>query len=377
MDRKTFDGAVANLMNRGTSCLDVINDVLAAWGFDLDSRKPGVAHMMEDGTPVTTLDMVSVLAKLVEWEPVIILSDYKGIGAQTKREDQIVVSKEKRHGKIVGLVSHQDMFNFSMRIFDMMVMGAKDVGDYRTFALFAHGDWNPGFHSIQFKPTQEEAEVLQRIASGSSTVAFETFIYPNRWPSIYGRYYLLAKFAIQRMADELKAVEAKIRMMEEQLKIEKPFYPPREKVGTTEPKTVWKFNMEIISSHDLSGNYDEGLRVYGMDMDSYAALKAYGKALRKKIEVLRFQTRATEYAFFTQIQNRVGEKNLLDWTKRESKDHGDKIPLAAWVKDFSWNVGWQVPPRKANKKYFATLDRDDLSYRMHINEMTVQIPVER
>jgi hypothetical protein len=369
MKQKEYDDTIAQLQDRTSDIRSIGQSLVDAWGFDLDSRKPGLAYVDEDGSHVTNLDMACALAKLVEWEPIIVVPWYKAEGPATVTEGQALVSKENRHGKLIGLVSNQHRLKFSMRFIDYNVMTSKEVGMPRTFSLFDDGEWYEGFESFTFKPTEEESQVLAKFAGGSNTVAFDTFIHTSRWPSFYGRPYRLAMYTIQRIADQIKWLKGQLKIMEAKLNIEPEPFPKSERVGEQVSKKVWKFNVETAPL-SFEGDYPD----LPVTEDSYVSASRLKKRLNKIIEILRFQTRATDYAIWHYIKDRVGEDKLLDWIKTEEREDDGVIPVAGWIKDSAWKVGYQEPPRKKNKKYWCRLDLPHGEFlQFHINQMTVQV----
>lgn len=370
MKQKEYDDIVTQLSDRSSDIRAIAQDLVNMWGFNLDDRTPGIAYVDEEGTPVTTLDMACAMAKLVEWEPVILVPWYQAEGAATVTEGQTLTSKENRHGQLVALVSNKDRLKFSFRFRDHNVMSEKEVGFYRTFTVFDDGEWYEGFENLQFKPTAEEKQVLAKFSGGSMSVAFDTFIHTNRWPSFYGRYYRLAMYTIQRIADQLKWLDKQIKAMREKLKIEPPPWPKSEKVGASKPKEVWKYNV-VVNELTVINDYPD----LPLTEVSYEATTRLKKRLAKLQEILRFQTRATDYSLWHHIRKNVGEENIIDWIKSEDEHDDDgKIPMAAWVKEHKWVVGWQDGKRQKNKKYYLRMDLpNDEFLQIHIGKKTVQV----
>ena len=367
MDKVAYEKMLGRIADRSQDVRATAQELLNCWSFDLEARRPGVAYVTEDGTQVTNLDMACVLQKLVEWGSVIDLSTYQALGPATKREGQIVTSKDHRHGKIIGLIAHSEVLNFSFRLIDMNVMTAKSVGDYRNFLLMHDRKWHEGFHSLTFMPTEMEKELLAKIPSNGNTTVFEHFISPNRWPSIYGRYYTLAKVLIPRLKDEIKFVKSEVKRLIKALSIPTEPWPKTTK-GASAPKKVWKFEAEIAGAKELHGDYT----AFPTTQEGYEDAKNISSRLTGLKEQLSFQLRATEFSFFEKILAKcnMDDEALIAW--QGDGTSSDFIPKAAWVKDREW-VTWRQSSRHNPYMSFSIDPENSLHLRWKVGKKTIQV----
>lgn len=348
-----FAEVEARIKDRAMDTRATGRDLLAAWGFDLDSRRPGVAYVDEAGMPVTTLDMACLLSELVEWGSVIVVPTYEAHGVATKKAGEVVLSKENRHGKIVGVLGHKDRFNFSVRILDMNVMTSHSVGAWRNFLLMTDGVWHDGFNGLTFVPDHAENERIAKIAQFNNTMTFEHLIDPSRWTSFYGAPYLLAKLLITRLADEKKHLDAEIKRVRTALNITTTSsYEPSEKVGEEKKVTVWSCLVEV-----------DGLALTG----AYPAVPTTKEGLEEAtnrrtrlngyLERLRFQTRATEYALWLRLNARYTPDQLVPLCNGTVSP--EKIPVAGWVKT-AWTTF------QASKRHASWLAIDLNGYKLRL-----------
>jgi len=367
MDKATYEKMLARISDRTQDVRATAGELLNCWGFDLEARRPGVAYVTEAGTQVTNLDMACILSKLVEWGSVIDLSTYKALGPATKREGEIVTSKDHRHGKILSLIAHSEVFNFSIRIMDMNVMTAKDTGNYRNFLLMHDRQWHEGFRSLTFIPTEMEKELLAKIPSNGNTTVFEHFISPNRWPSLYGRYYILAKALIPRLKDEIKFLKSEINRLIKALSISTEPWPKTTR-GASAPKKVWKFEAEVANVKELHGDYT----TFPTTQDGYDEAKNLNSRLNGFKEQLSFQICATEFSFFEKVLAKcnMSDDDFIAWIGDGS--NSNFIPKAAWVNDKEW-MSW----RKSNRSkpwMSMNIDPDNgLALRWKPGKKTIQV----
>ena len=139
------------ILDRSRDIETIIEEVNNWWGFDLYSRKPGVAYRDENGS-TTDLDLSCFLYELARRNAVINIPEYKSMRATKLKEGQALVSKNNRHGQILGLTANKDVFSFSLRIKDMNVINSSGVGDYRNFSITdLDGDFYEGWGNLEFK----------------------------------------------------------------------------------------------------------------------------------------------------------------------------------------------------------------------------------
>ena len=320
-------------MDRARDAASLAQDLADCWGYDLSKRSPGIAYTTASGEQVTDLDMACLMSELVKWGSIINIPEYERSGPATKTAGQIVVSPENRHGKIVGVTSNEETFNFGVRVVDMNVMDAHNIGAYRTFLLVRNGEWWKGLSTVQFQPTPQEQERLAAIAKDNK-ITFDYFVHPLRWTSFYGAPYLGAKVVIGRLTDELKELRTQMGLLAATLKLEAEPYPHTEIIEEERPKEVlWVFKAEVMGG-ELRGAYPVEMAKPSKNLlDTLSARKSHLSQLR---DHLKFQTRATEFAFFNQLQTRYSTNQLLELAGEVGAKDNTSIPLAGWVKDKRW-----------------------------------------
>ncbi len=362
-----FEKRLIQLSDRAFDVRSFGNDLLDAWGFDLEARRPGVAYVTESGTQVTSLDMACLLSTLCEWGSVINLPVYKSLGPKTRKEGQIITSAENRHGKILSLVSNADTFNFSVRIMDMNVMTAHDVGDFRHFLMFVDGDWYDGWKTITFQPTEKEKELLAKIPSNGNTIVFDSFVSPLRWPSFYGRHYVLAKALIERLKDQNKHLGKQVAEIKKALNIEPKKWPAQERVGETKPRSVWKLNVEVLGLSELHGTY-KTFPSTKAGLEDAEALLGRLKAIKER---LAFQTRATEFAFFKRVHGLVDGNDDAVIPTLAGETAATTLPTPAWIDSGAWELGWRQSNR--HKPVARLTFNETIALHLKIGRKTIQV----
>lgn len=315
-----------DIMDKSKDVKDIINEVSSWWTYDLFSRKPGPAYD-EDGTFLgTDLDLACFLYELADRNAVINLPSYKSIRKTKIKEGQALISKENRHGCLLGLNANKNTFLFSVRIKDMNVITTESVGDYRNFTLTdMDGNWYDGWKKIEFLPNAKENSFLtENKILEDNHISFKNFTHPNRWTSFFGQYYFMTKCLIDRLTEEAAYYNSEVKkMLEEGIK-----YPVTEvptewaKQESKEGKSikVKAFNVEV----DIPEN-NTTFPVYEHNQVNLVALTKLRKEyVYKTIPKLRFATRATELSYYNQKEN----------------------VLPAWLKDVKWEKDYVVPGKR-------------------------------
>jgi len=341
---KKIAGTLVNVLNtdemqliidKGQSVKPVIERLTDYWSYDLFTRKPGAAYT-DDGIFVgTDLDLAAFLFALAERGAVINIPQYKSRRPAQIAEGQTVVSKDNRHGKILGLSANKENFSFSIRINDANVMTTDSVGDFRNFMLVdIDGKWYDGWKAVEFVPNAKENDFLTNnsLWSGNSVV-FKNFVHPNRWVSLYGQYYFITKALIDRLTEEAKFLKDTAEMMRKRgVKIggggaEKKEWPKKTVVGKGESIKIKAFEAEV-DHPDITGEFVVS-KLFS-EKDQSLLLKAVEDTARSYtysiIPKLRFAARATEYAFFL------------------NSNDGEKMP--AWIQNAKWERGYILPGKK-------------------------------
>lgn len=316
-------------------------DMISRWSMDLYTRKPGPA-ITEDGKfKGTDLDLACFLMALVDRGAVINLPSYKSKRQTEVKEGQRLLSKENRHGKVISLSAHQQVFSFSIRIFDNNIIaqdpqnGQEATGDFRNFMLVdIDGSWYEGWKRIEFMPSAMENNFLNdhSLWSGHSVI-FKNFVHPNRWVSLYGQYYFQTKALIQRMSHEAQFLNTEIKRLQAagvRYPITgegaKKVWPKSHKVG--EAKSVKVDAMEVeVDLPAFSGEYDS---IEATQEELVRITDLRKSWVNKIVPMLRFATRTVELAFF----------------KHGMKDGVPKMP--SWISGAEWEKDF-VLPGKRNK----------------------------
>lgn len=198
----------------------MVDDVKSWWGFDMYARKPGPA-LIDGVFEGTDLDLACFMSALAERKAVVNIPVYKSMRPRSIKEGQRAVSKDNRHGPIIGLTSNKDLFSFGVRIKDANIITSESVGDFRTFSITdPSGEMYDGWQVIEFDPSAKENKFLTEnsIWTGNRVI-FKNFVHPNRWISFYGVHYFLTKCLIERLKDQAKDYGVQIkRMLEEGIK---------------------------------------------------------------------------------------------------------------------------------------------------------------
>jgi hypothetical protein len=316
----TNQPAMQVILDRRSSPGDIMavsQEMLDAWKYDLYTRKPGPAY--KDGTFVgTDLDLAALLYALVDRGAVVILPKYKSRTPATHTEGVHVVDPENRYGKIMGLVSNQSTFNFSVRILDAKVITTDSVGKPRTYNITdENGDWYEGWEKLNFLPTAAENDFMttNELFAEQAHIAFKNFVAPGRWTSFFGQYYLMAKTMEARLVEENAYWRAAIRdMLNEGIR-----YPSRGGRPIDKPLTVTeKGQSKVVKSFQVEVDVP-WMGQYPRIVENEETLVSLTQGLRDRertLEQVRFLVRVTEFAYYKKLQS------------------GESFPT--WVQDAAW-----------------------------------------
>ena len=302
---------------------NVANITTEWWNYDLFNRKPSPAYDEYGVFKGTDLDLACFMYALAGRGAIINIPRYKAATKATIREDQQLKSKWNRNGEVMSVLGNQDFFKFSIRIIDQNVVGEDKVGDFRTFSLTDYnGDWYPGWDKIEFVPTLKENRFIteNKLWSGNRIV-FRNFIHPNRWTSFFGYYYVVSKLMIDRLTEEIKYLNSKVKEMQnagiEFPEGEGPAPFVKREYGDSKSVKFESFQAQIfVPELGLKGEFPDIKHSVENLVETYNK----AKRLRKSKEALMFMTRATEYAHY---------KNP------------DRMP--AWIKNTKWEDDFTIP----------------------------------
>ncbi len=313
---------MVNILDRTKDILPIVEEVNSWWRYDMFSRRPGIAYDPDDGTKTTDLDLSCFLFELAERHAVINIPEYTSMRATKLKEGQALISKENRHGQVLGLVANKETFSFSLRIKDANVVTSESVADYRNFSCTdLEGNWHEGWSDLQFIENVEENKFLteNKLTDGNK-IHFNEFVHPNRWISFYGQYYFISKTLISRLIEEAKYYNIEIKaMLAEGIK-----YPGGGDVATEWPKSekipgkkikVNSFEVEI----DVPENNTK-YPTYAHTQENLVELTNRRKYIVYTLTPkLTFATRTVEFAMY-----KFGK----------DKDGNDKMPV--WLENVKW-----------------------------------------
>lgn len=302
----TENPAVIAALHRNDSMEHVIKDVLNWWDFDIYKRRPGPAIDDEGEFIGTDLDLATFLFSLVKRNAVIVIPSYKSLRQSTKKAEEHVVSKENRHGKLIGLTANKHVFTFSVKIFDTNVITSNDVGAFRNFLITdMDGTFYDGWKTIQFIPSQEEQDYIRRHGLAvQDKISFNTFVHPERWRSIFGQYYFATRVVIDRLEDEAKWLYNEIKTMNAAgIQLPSELVKPSEYEKPSPSKSIKVTATEFEVDHpELQGSYYKEPHNVATLIKFHERRKSY---LYQIIPALRFATRTCELAYIKYGNNRV------------------------------------------------------------------------
>lgn len=326
---------------------DVIELMKEHWSYDLYSRRPGPA-LLEDGVlKPTDLDLACFMSALVDRKAVINIPKYELRRAATRREGEHVVSKDNRHGHVLGLVSNKDVFSFSVRMKDANVIttdgeGNDGVGAFRTFMLVdLNGKWYDGWNKIEFMPSRKENDFLndKRLWTGN-TVFFENFVHPNRWVSFYGKWYILTKILVARLRAEASARRAEVKS-----KLAGGLAFPTE--GEDAPKewgeteTVGASKSEKVNAFaaEIDAPIPEDFAPYPETQEGLIAAQKRATLLSyTEVPILNFACRATELAFANKAKS---FSVYMDGSDVQAFPTPPE-PFPSWISGATWDHAYKI-----------------------------------
>lgn len=293
------------IMNPEDDLREVVEQIKAHWAYDLYARRPGPALLENGALKPADLDLACFLAALVDRKAVINLPTYQIRRPATRREGEHVVSRDNRHGHVLGLVSNKEAFSFSVRIRDMNVIttdgdGNDGVGAYRNFMLVdLDGHWHDGWRKIEFMPSRRENEFLtDRSLWTGDEVVFENFVHPNRWTSFFGQWYILTKVLIKRLRAEAAFRRQEVKdKLRDGLVLKGDEEPEEERGATEEVGAAESIKISAFVA-DVEAEVPEVFSPYSMTPEGLKCAKERAARLTYvDVPELQFAVRATELAF--------------------------------------------------------------------------------
>ena len=317
---------VLTALNRSSDIESAAQEATGFWGYDLFSRKPSPAYDQYGVFQGTDLDLACFLYALVGRNAVINIPRYKAATVRKERADQELRSKFNRNGRLMGVLGNKDFFKFNIRIIDQNVIKMDDVGDWRTFSLTDYdGSWYQGWDRIEFVPTLNENKFIteSQLWSGH-TIVFKNFIHPNRWTSFFGHHYVISKMIIERLAEEIKFLNAQMKAMQAAgIRFpetgDRPSTYDGYSYGDGKSVKFKSFQVKIfVPEIGLTGEWP----MIEQNQDNLVATYQKRKRLSNYKDSLMFMTRATEYAHYI---------------------NPDRMPH--WIKNVKWEEGFRESSR--------------------------------
>lgn len=316
-----------------------------------EGRSPRPALSAGGVIQVTDLDLLSFLVPLVERQAIIEIPAYENRRQRVRKEGERKIGTNN-FGAVTGLVSNQDVFSFSVRVFDQTIAvcdkktEVEATGAYRSYMLVdIDGSWHAGWNKIVWNPSAKENGFLTEhgLWSGNA-VHFKHYVHPNRRQSVYGAPYLRLKMLSARLFDEASFYRGEVERLEA-LGYRLPETVPSqaavvEKVGGTLSTLVETMEM-AIDLPAFTGQYQP------VEVSTAGMVKAYErqKYLTYTLRPLvQFVVRSDEAAFF-----RFGARDGF---------------VASWMKGAVWQPGYRLPRGRVDWNRLELTPEVALRYRI-------------
>jgi uncharacterized protein (DUF2267 family) len=265
----------------------------------------------------TTLDLQSAIYVLLREGANINVPYYEAMRGTVLKEGESVVSKDNRHGKVVGLSCSKDLWSFGLRIIDYNVMKATTSGEPRVFNVMnIEGEWHDGWRKIEFIPTEKADDFFMKLASDNK-ITFNKFVNEQRRFNIYSFNYFMIKIAIARLNDEATYLSGLIKLMNDEGIVLPPKdqkeWPQQTKLGNEKSITVQSVTYEV-DVPPITSNYP--MVEFNLDNLKWA-IKRRKELIYKIKPQLQFYIRGEEFANF--------------------KNTNPDKPFPHWMKGVTWN----------------------------------------
>lgn len=365
---------VVNLKNSYAECISdrsqwidgsFVGAILGQSVMSWEGRNPRPALDEDGNIQDTDLDLFSFLVPIAARNAVIEIPQY------TNRRKVIMKSNERKigsnqFGPIVGLISHKDVFSFSVRIHDKTIIvknprtEKEDIGAYRNYMFVdCSGRWYPGWNRIRWDPTLEENAFLREnsLLTGN-VIYFKYSVHPNRWQSVFSAHYLLKKMLLARFNDEADFYRAEIKRLKNRgIKLPpgtKPLHtPPIYYEGPTKPIKVVAMEM-VLDIPDFKGSYPS---VADTQQGLIAAYRRENYLTYTLKPIVQFFVRSNELAYFLYGGNFT---------------HRGKV--AHWMEDRQWKSGYRIPRGKVDWNIMVLAP--DVALRYRVKEITQRVSSE-
>lgn len=320
-----------SIMDRSCDISKTIDEVFSWWKYDLYSRKPGKVLDENGDFSHTNLDLACVLFELANRNAVINLPEYKRIRPKSIKENQYVISDKNRHGQILNIFANKETFLFSIKIKDMNVVSNDQIGYYRNFSITnLSGNWYDGWKKIEFLPNAKENSFLNESdILKDNSIIFHDFSHPNRWTSLFGKYYFITKCLMNRLSEESYYYNTAIKnLLERGIKFPEVKDEEETKYDDNENSIRESGKSIKVKAFQVEVDIPDNESIYPEYEDNSETLKRLydlrKKYIYKIIPKLRFATRATELSYFNKLKNKSDNELLPGW-----------LDNVKWERDFS------------------------------------------
>lgn len=338
---------------------DFVESVLNQSLFGWEGRNPAPA-LDEDGNfQCTDLDLLSFMVPMATRGAVVEIPHYRNRRKVVVRESERKVGTNQ-FGRVERLVSHRDVFSFSVLIWDNTIVktnpesGEETTGAWRSYMLVdCDGTWYDGWDCVTWKPTAKENKFLtEKSLWTGNRVYFKHYVHPNRWQSVFGAPYLLLKMLSLRLTDEAAFYRAEVeRLLKLGLRLptsEKKPYEPPEYEGKTESTKI-KTAEFVLDVSDFTGAYTPVENSNHGLLEAHRMQKFLTYSLKPKVQ---FVLRSDEAAYFRYGEGRV----------------------ASWMGDRTWRSGWKPPRGKV--EWNQVVLSNDMALRFREKTVTQQVSAE-
>ena len=238
-------------------------------------------------------DMVTLLNLLVENNSVIVIPKYESSVAGIKKENEIVISNENRHGKIVGLIANKKNFSFSIRIIDSNIINKdnNNIGEFRLFKIVdPEGNKYKGLDQFQ---------VISKV-EGIDKLEFDSFVSQDRQYDLFSENYFLSKLLMKRLSMESSYYNSIIKeMLNKDVKY--PLDTKKSSSGEYYPSKGIKKIIKAFTADVYVPDLDNDSRFpeYEYNQENLIDLTNKRKdIIYKIIPKINFMCRAIEFAYF-------------------------------------------------------------------------------
>lgn len=288
---------------------EFVDAVIAQSLFGWESRHPSPAIDEDGNFRGTDLDLLSFLVPLAERGAVIEIPHYRNRRPSVQRSNERRVGGGSRFGPITGLTSHQDVFSFSVRLWDGTVAvrdqetDRERLGAHRNFMLVdLTGKTYDGWDRIVWDPTAKENEFLDQNGLWTeNTVYFKSAVHPNRWQSVFGAPYLLLKMLIERLREEGSFYRSEVKRL-----LDMGFALPKEERPEMTPAGYKPTKAEtleaVLDLPEFRGSYRAMPDSRNGLLFAHERQKFVTWTLKPKAQLV---VRADELAYFLHGENRI------------------------------------------------------------------------